>query len=201
METAPISKRTFLLPVLILILMAVLTALAPEEKTLGVGIKPVYVHVSFTWTGLVAFALAAVLGLVGAIWPSQKTLSWVKAIFGAAIASFLLGFLLSMLASYVNWGGVPLQEPRFISSMRILAVAALAGALMNFVPWERLVSLLGAAPAVMMFFITQSPRLALHPDSAVRSAPPAIMYTFLGMFALAFSLVTWFVLYFQKKSA
>jgi hypothetical protein len=198
-DTLPKSKRTFLLPALILVLMVLLAVFAPEEKTLGAGIKVVYVHVSFTWTGLLAFFLAALLGVVDAIWPRQKILSWVKLIFGAAIAAFFIGLLLSMLASYVNWGGVPLKEPRFISSMRILAAAALAGGLMNFIPWERVISLLAAAPAVTMLFLTQSTRMALHPDSAVGSAPPAIMYTFLAMFALALSLATWSVLYFQKK--
>jgi hypothetical protein len=201
METAPKSKRTFLLPVLILILMALLVIFGPEEKTLGTGIKVVYVHVSFTWTGLLAFFLVAILSVIGAIWPHESILSWVKTLFGAATAAFFIGFLLSMLASYINWGGVPLQEPRFISAMRILAVAALAGGLMNFIPWARLVSLLGVVPAMMVFFLTQSPRLALHPDSAVGSAPLAIKYTFLGMFALAFTLTFWFGLYFQKKNS
>ena len=48
---------------LIVILQIVVLIISPEEKTLGAGIKPVYLHVSLTWVGMILALVCALIGL------------------------------------------------------------------------------------------------------------------------------------------
>ena len=43
---------------------AVLLLIAPEEATLGAGIRSVYVHVALIWVGLAGFVVAGLLGMI-----------------------------------------------------------------------------------------------------------------------------------------
>ena len=58
-------KRYKWLPLaLIVFLQITILILSPAERTLGNGIKPVYLHVSLTWTGMVFFLISAIFGIV-----------------------------------------------------------------------------------------------------------------------------------------
>ncbi|MFQ5752587.1 MAG: hypothetical protein ACE5HI_11375, partial [bacterium] len=42
---------------------AIMVWAAPLERTLGEGIKVVYIHVSLTWAGMLSFILTGIVGI------------------------------------------------------------------------------------------------------------------------------------------
>jgi len=118
-------KARWWLLALIVFLQIIILSLSPDERTLGVGIRPVYLHVSLTWTGMVMIFITAVLGLVVLKSGSRKLVGWQRSFLLSSIWFYGIGFLISMYASWVNWGGIPIQEPRIQGAINVL-VAAIA---------------------------------------------------------------------------
>lgn len=197
------SAKKWGLPALVLALLLAVAAvflwLAPNERTLGAGIKIVYVHVALTRVGTLALLLAGLLGLLGVIWVNDRLLSWLRTVYAAAFICYLAGFLLAMWASQVNWGGIPLWEPRFLSAINILVVGAVCGMLLNLLPLPRLASFSAAVQLTLLFIGVQSNRIALHPVDPVSDAPLDIQNAFSGMFILA--LLLWFWLLWVLRKA
>jgi hypothetical protein len=165
---------------------------APHERTLGPGILPVYVHVSLTWTGTLFFILSAIAGITELL-RNKDWHSWVRPLFMAAFITYMAGFLVSLWASYVNWGGIPFQEPRIISAFNVVAVASVCALLMVWQPRKPLTGIAAIIPAVFIIFGVQNTRLVLHPDNPIWQAPLSIRYTFISMFGIALLLGIWLV--------
>ena len=182
----------------ILLTQIIILWISPEERTLGIGIKPVYLHVSLTWTGMVLFALAALLG-VGVLFTGKNSLaSWLKTIFTLAVGFYGAGFLISMIASYVNWGGIPFREPRVLSTINVIVVSAVIWILSQWTNQNRVNGFLSLIPIGFMIWGVESSRMVLHPDNPVNSSPDGIRYTFYGMFILAMLLAGWLAVYMSK---
>lgn len=192
-------RASWLFPAVIVAAQALTLALSPEERTLGVGIKPVYLHVSLTWAGMLLLAVCGALGLGLAISQRERLDSWLKTALAAGWGLYIFGFLVSILASYVNWGGVPFKEPRVLGSLNVLVVATVALVLVNWINLRRINGLIGMAPAAVMIFSMSSSRMALHPEGPVSSSPLGIRLTFFGMFLLALLLGGWGVHFLRKR--
>lgn len=200
MELAISKPRAkFLSLGLIIVTQIIVLLLAPEEGTLGQGIKPVYLHVSLTLTGMILLYLTAVLGFVLFFWENEKLGFWLHSVFSVGYGLYLAGFLVSLLASYINWGGIPIMEPRIRTASNVLAVATIAFVLSILVSHRRLVGAVSLFPAVFMAFTVSSSTLALHPDNPVNSSPLGIMLTFYIMFFLALILAGWWLAYLYQK--
>jgi len=197
--TMRIQRANWLLLVIILTAQLVVLWISPEERTLGVGIKPVYLHVSLTWTGMLLLALSGFLGFGVAISTDEKMASWLKIIYTVGFGIFGAGFLVSLYASVVNWGGVPFREPRVITALNILVVAAVAWILTRWITRKRLNGLLSMVPVVFMIMTVKGSTIVLHPDNPVQSSPNGIKYAFYGMFMLALLLAGWWVCTLRKK--
>lgn len=194
------NKRSSWWPLaLIVFAQGLVLALSPGERTLGAGIKPVYLHVSITWVGMLLLLVCGLLGLAVAITGHERLTAWLAVLSKAAFGLYGLGFLVSMVASYVNWGGVPLREPRVLTALNVLAAAAFGLVLTNWLPQRRLKGLLGTLPAGVMVFSVTSSRMVLHPDSPVSTSPLGIRSTFYGMFFLALLFGGWWIYYFSNK--
>lgn len=176
---------------LLILLGAVLLWFAPEERTLGHGIKPVYIHVAFTWTGLLGLTLAGLVGVVVFLTASQNLNKWLVVLFKVGFRMFTAGFLLSVLASVINWGGFPFQEPRAIIAMNTLAVGVVVYVFLDWNQSIRLTGVLSLIPILVMELSLQGSRLVLHPDNPVNSAPPNIKSTFYLMFGLTTLFAVW----------
>jgi hypothetical protein len=186
--------------ILILVFGVIIVLVSPEEKSLGSGIKSVYVHVALTWMGMLSLTVSGAFGLYGLFFGNKKIYRLVFIAFGVSIAFYILGYFASMISSYINWGGVPFQEPRFISSLNVIIAAILSGGLMFIVPWERFKSALAALPIVFIFWTLQTDRMALHPDSAVETAPLGIRLSFYGMFLISFLFYLWWLFYLENRT-
>ena len=183
----------------VLVLAALLVWLGPDEKTLGSGIKAVYVHVSLTWAGLIGYVAAGLLGLAALAW--QRADSWRQTVGWVAFGFYVSGVAVSALASKINWGAVFWQEPRMVTSLNMLAVALLLLTANLFVPWRWLRGLLSASLPVIIIWSNLRAPLVLHPDNAVRaSTATGIQLTFMGMLLLmllAESILVWMA---QRRS-
>ncbi len=183
---------------LIITLWVVALIIAPEEKSLKAGIKPVYVHVALTWMGMLSLSISAIIGLYGVFAKNKNIYRWIYIIFGVSVGIYILGYFSSMVSSYINWGGVPFQEPRFVSTLNVIIASTLTAGVMLFVPWEKVKSALTTFPVLFIFWTMQTERMVLHPDSAVESAPLGIRLSFYGMFIFALLFYIWWVLYLER---
>jgi len=171
---------TFLAVAIVLLLW-----LAPAEKTLGTGIRAVYLHVGLIWTGIAAFSIAGLLGLL-VLWRGDARLDgWAQTVGWVACGFFAAGFLSSMLASSINWGGIFLAEPRNRSALLVLCVALIAQIWCSWPVWPRSKGLFRVVLVAVFVWSDLTTPLVLHPQDPIRtSTSVAIQYTFLGIFAL-----------------
>lgn len=195
-KPARVNKYAWLVPALTIVAAAFLVWRAPEERTIGAGIKIVYVHVSFTWAGMLGFCLAAVLGAILVVKPNQKIAAWNAVIAWVAWGWFAIGFLLSLWAAKVNWGAIYWQEPRVQAALHFLIISL---CLMMVGRWLTSVRLRGALSAFLVFILMWSllgTPLVMHPRSPIRaSGSLAIKLTFLSMFLLSALAATWVAWY------
>lgn len=160
-------QRTLLLVGLTVVLAGVTVAVAPVERTLGEGIRAVYVHVALTVAGVVGFAIEAVLGIGALVSGSRSIARWLRAVAGVALGLFALGTVVSAVAAWVNWGGVFLGEPLLRSSIVVLALAFLPYAVMSWTGHARLHGVLGVLPLIAIVWVLAGTRVVLHPGPGV----------------------------------
>lgn len=177
----------------ILLAVAALAALivwaAPEERTLGAGIKWVYVHVALTWTGMTGLIVAGVLGALVVLGRDRKanaTLPWAHAVGAVGLGFLSVGAVISGIAALVNWGGIALDEPRMNATLQIIVAAfgvvVLAGTGLA-ARWKGLLFTL--LPIFMFASLTLTP-LILHPRSPIwTSTSLGIQATFVALYALS----------------
>jgi hypothetical protein len=174
---------------------AVLLLLAPEEATLGSGIRSVYVHVALIWVGLAGFVVAGLIGLALLVTGKATLYLWMRTIGWIGVGFFAAGLAMSALASQVNWGAVFWQEPRMRSSGTSLAIAVIVMVAMDWFPWLRLRGALVTAVPIIFYWLTTRTELVLHPDNPILTSDSVgIQATFLGLFVLvglAAALLAW----------
>jgi len=181
---------------------ALVALLAPEERTLGDGIRWVYVHVGLVWAGSLALALAAVGGLVLAVAGRPRLEGWVRATWWAGLATFGLGVGFSMIAASVNWGAVALDEPRMAASLRFLAIAAMIAVAGSWSTRPRLTGALAVATFALFAWDVGGAELVMHPDDPIRTATSVwIQITFGASFAVAAALTVWMTLTLRPRAA
>lgn len=183
----------------ILSLALILLWLAPAEQTLGTGIKSVYTHVAFTWTGMTGLIVAGLVGLGAAIFNRSGLISWARTIAWVALAMFAAGLFMSMWAARVNWGAMFWQEPRTNSALQILALGLIVQVVTYWGIPDRLKGGLYLAVPAFLFWSVLTTPLVLHPGNAARASPSAaIRFTFLGLFSLFTLAAAWIVFHWQR---
>ncbi|MDX1616907.1 MAG: hypothetical protein R3300_21545 [Candidatus Promineifilaceae bacterium] len=188
-----------ILPAAAVILAAIVLLLAPEEQTLGEGIKIVYVHVAFIWTGMVGLIAAGLLGLFVSVSARRQVEAWNRVLGGVALGAFAIGLLLSGPAASMNWGGVFWREPRTLAALQVLAMGMIVQVLILWPLPLRLKGLLHAALVGFMVWSIQSTPLVLHPDDPARaSGSLAIRATFFILFALTSLVAGWLVVIWRR---
>lgn len=176
--------------------------LAPEESTLGQGIKTVYMHVALTWTGMAGFVLAGLLGLAVLVTGNRRFAAWMQTLGWVAFGFYTAGIAMSALASKVNWGNVFWQEPRMMAAFNSLAVATIIMAVNIWIPWVRIRGALQALLPVIVFWLTYSAPLLLHPRNPISTSDSlGIKLAFGGMFMLTAAIAAWVVWLVWKRSS
>ncbi len=179
-----IKNRIYLLVTIVLAAGCVLWA-SPNEKTLGSGIKLVYIHVSFIWASMVGFAGSGLLGLVCLFRMKDRLVSLQETIGRVAFVWFMVGLVLSIFAAKVNWGAVYWQEPRMIASLKFILVAILVLLTSNHIKSGRIKSGLHLFLAFYLMWSFMGISRVLHPQNPiVDSSSLGIQMTFLSLFIL-----------------
>jgi len=162
-----------------LALIGLAAGFAPLEKTLGAGIRLIYLHGVWVWTGLIVFGAAALVGLAALL---SRRADWHAGslALGRTGMTFWLTYLpMSLLVMQVYWGGLFLDEPRWRIPLAFGVVGVLLQAAWAVLSIPVLSSagnvVFGAALAVATFRMQS----VLHPDSPIlTSDSPSIQIFF-----------------------
>lgn len=197
-----VSTVAWLILAGLVIALTLLVVFAPQERTLGKGIKIVYVHVAVTWTAILAIAAWGLLGLGAALTDSPKLFSWLVTVRPLAFGIYVLSAFLGALSSKINWGAVGWFEPRMRATFSTLAVAVVILVLSAWLRSRRLQGALGTILLAFMLWATFSSPLILHPDNPIMtSSSTAIKATFFGSFALVLGITGWVLWYLRQAAA
>ncbi len=170
----------------ILAVIVAVTAFAPVERTLGENARLVYFHGAWVWAGKIAFAAAAISGLVGLILRSSI---WqrVSLSLGRTGMVFWLTYLpLSLYVQQVNWGGIFWDEPRW----RVPLMFGIVGLLLQAGLWLmndlRLTSGANLVFGTLLWWMLGNIQNVLHPDSPIlQSDAVRIQMFFAALLALS----------------
>ncbi len=120
-------KSPFFWFVLAVLTTAALTALGPEEQSLGANVRIVYLHGAWVLTAETALGLSALAGLLGILTRRERLHHWSAALGRTGIFFWVIDLPLSLWAMQANWNGLFLSEPRF----RIAVIFAATGVLLQ----------------------------------------------------------------------
>src|SRR5689334_24429887 len=113
------------------IVIALLALFGPEEKSLGVNVRIVYLHGAWVLTAELAFLAAGVTGLIALIARRADFHRWSAALGRTGICFWVTYLPLSLWAMESNWNGLFLAEPRF----RLAVIFAVTGVLLQVGLW------------------------------------------------------------------
>jgi hypothetical protein len=194
------KKPSIWIPIVLILLVIFIVIISPEEKEIAAGIKPVYVHVALTWTAITLFFAAAVLAIINIFKKSSNFSKLLQNVFGVALLFHFLGLIMSIISSYVNWGGVRLGEAGYQITIYVLIFGGISLLIMKLIENNQLKSVVGLIPAAIFLITRTSSHIGLHPDDPVLNAPASIKYTFLGLFCLMLLLSIWLAVYRYLKN-
>jgi hypothetical protein len=120
-------KSPFFWFVLAVLTTAALTALGPEEQSLGANVRIVYLHGAWALTAETVLGLSAVAGLLGILARHERLHQWSAALGRTGLFFWVTYLPLSLWAMQANWNGLFLSEPRF----RLAVIFAVAGVLLQ----------------------------------------------------------------------
>ncbi len=179
---------------LTLCLIALVTAFAPVERTLGERVRLVYFHGAWVWAGKAAFAAAAAAGLVGLVhWgPPAARRAWRRAslALGWTGMVFWLTYLpLSLLVQQMNWGGIFWDEPRWRIPLTLGVVGLLLQVGLYLMEDLRLASGANLVFGIALWVWLGSIENVLHPDSPIFQSDAIriqVFFTLILLLALLF---------------
>lgn len=167
--------------------------LAPQERSMGATIRPVYLHVAATVAGMLMLYAAAGLGLIRTAGRLPALDGWLRRVWAGGLVMFALGYGLSLLAAHVAWGGIFWAEPRVRASVGVLAVGMVTWAVAPRVTRMAGGHLLWPGALALMVLMLAGAQRVIHPEDPVQDVTPwSIRGTFWGLTAVML-LVGWSV--------
>ena len=151
-----------------LLLLLLVTLISPLEQTLGWKARAVYLHGAWVWTGKVAFALAALAGLL-ALLPRLRALaaSWSLTLGRTGLFFWLTYLPMSMWVQQINWGGIFWDEPRLRVPLAFGVAAVLLQVALALFDLPLLTALGNLVFGVALWVSLASLQNVLHPDSPI----------------------------------
>jgi hypothetical protein len=182
---------------LTLVAIGVVTLLGPTERTLGSNLRLVVLHGGWVWTGKIAFASAALTGLLGLVLPKGLWPALSRSLGLTGLLLWLTYLPMSLLVQMQNWGGIFWDEPRW----RIPFTFGVVGLLMQAGLWVMNHKTLTCA-ANLVFGIVLWQQLGgisniLHPDSPIFGSDSTAIQVFfiltLVLILLAAAQIAWLI--------
>ncbi len=187
LTTALETTRSRLWPLLagLALLLILLLALAPTERTLGQTVKLVYLHGALVRTAVILFAIGLPVNLVALLKPQAKWLSWGKAFIWAATVTWIVHTLFSMVTTYAAWGlFIAWYEPRTRFTFILAAVGLIIVGVTHLIGEDRFTSMVFALLAGLVLVLL--PRLGFiqHPLDPIGTSPSTEIQIFYGAIVL-----------------
>ncbi len=181
---------------LTILLIAVISLFGPEEQSLGSNVRIVYLHGAWVLAAELAFAAAALVGLLALILRRDALYNWSAALGRSGIVFWVTYLPLSLWAMNANWNGLFLAEPRF----RLALTFAIVGLLMQVGLWLINTNWITSL-ANLVFFIVL--RVVFTTASDVMHPPPSPIFNS-GLWNIIFFFVflnifAWLGAYFLTK--
>jgi hypothetical protein len=185
------SRKIFVQPwllILNLLLLAVVTAFAPLERTLGTNIRLIYFHGAWVWVGKLAFGAAAVAGLGGLVlrhvlhpgW-AERLPAWALALGRTGLFFWVTYLPMSLAVMQMNWGGLFLDEPRFRIPLMFGVVGLLLQAGFFLLDQPDLVCLGSLVYGVTLWIALGEITNVLHPDSPIYTSDSFLIQAFFSL--------------------
>jgi hypothetical protein len=189
-------KSPLTLFILTLIVIALLALFGPEERSLGSNVRIVYLHGAWVLTAELAFAAAALAGLIALITRREAFHAWSAALGRTGIFFWVTYLPLSLWAMESNWNGLFLSEPRF----RLALIFAVTGVLLQVGLWIINSGTLTSAANILFIIVL---RLIFSTADNVMHPPPSPIfssgnYAIIGFF-LALIALTLLASYFLTR--
>lgn len=178
------------------LVIAVLALFGPEEQSLGSNVRIVYLHGAWVLAAEVAFAAAALVGLLALLMRRERMHQWSAALGRTGIVFWLTYLPLSLWAMEANWNGLFLAEPRF----RLALTFAIVGTLMQVGLW--LVNMNWVTSlANLVFFVAL--RVVFSTASNVMHPPPSPIFNSglwnIIAFFIVLNLLAWLAAFFLTR--
>jgi hypothetical protein len=178
------------------LVIAILALLGPEEQSLGSNVRIVYLHGAWVLAAEVAFAAAALTGLLALALRRDSLHRWSAALGRTGIVFWLTYLPLSLWAMEANWNGLFLAEPRF----RLALTFAIVGALMHVGLWlvnvDWVTSLANLSYFVALRVVFSTAANVMHP-------PPSPIFSSglwnIIQFFVLLNIFAWVAAYFLTK--
>jgi hypothetical protein len=191
-------------------LLLVWVVLAPSESRLGNLVKLVFVHGALVWSGLLAFTLAGVLGLVslavryllGLIVPSAqgRALVWYRGTESAGLAALIVWVayvISSMAVTGLTWGQlVAWNEPRVQAIGLILLAAIVLYIVARLVANRDFTAIISVLMGIVPWVVVKQAGVIRHPVDPIGGSESAAIQQYYGlilltMVGLTLTLIAW----------
>lgn len=181
---------------LTIILLAMLAFFGPEEKSLGVNVKIVYLHGAWVLAAEAAFIAAALAGFFALILRKEILHAWSAALGRTGIIFWLTYLPLSLWAMQSNWNGLFLAEPRY----RLAIMFAVTGVLLQLGLWLFNISWLTSFGNIL-YIITL--RVVFATAQNVMHPPPSPIFNSglwnIILFFVGLNILAWIAGYFLTR--
>lgn len=178
------------------LVIAILALFGPQEQSLGSNVKIVYLHGAWVLAAELAFATAALVGLLALVLRRERLHQWSAALGRTGIVFWVTYLPLSLWAMEANWNGLFLAEPRF----RIALTFAVVGVLLQVGLWiidnNILTSIANIAFIITLRVIFATATNVMHP-------PPSPIFNSglwnIIIFFVMLNVFAWLAAYFLTK--
>lgn len=189
-------------------IIALISLLGPEEKSLGSNVRIVYLHGAWVLAAEIAFVAAALAGLLGLLAAKIPILSekqarfyaWSAALGRTGIVFWVTYLPLSLWAMQANWNGLFLAEPRFRLALTFAVVGVFLqiGLWLFNLPWATATG--NILFIVILRYIFSSADYVMHPPPSpiFNSGISSVIIFFISLILLT-GLAAWFMNQFWLK--
>ena len=178
------------------LVIAVLALFGPEEQSLGSNVRIVYLHGAWVLAAEVAFAAAALVGLIALVMRRERLHQWSAALGRTGIVFWLTYLPLSLWAMEANWNGLFLAEPRF----HLALIFAVTGSLLQIGLWLINVDWVTSLVNLVFFIVL---RVVFSTASNVMHPPPSPIFNSglwnIIIFFIVLNLLAWLAAFFLTK--
>jgi len=175
--------------VLTLGLLALVTLIAPAEKTLGSGARLVYLHGALVWSAILAFTASGISGLVMLLARKPGLFAWSQSLARTGLTLWLVQLPMSLLVMQLNWGGLFLDEPRWRTSLTLAIVGLLVQVGLALFAHPGLSMAANVLYAALLLFSLNNLVSVMHPDSPILQSSAAPIQIFFAILVVLNCLV------------